>query len=117
MPKPVAGPVVPEAFVAATSSDPVVRLIGRLRDDLLPSMREISAEQLAHYGRGRPDAFDALVDAAQNDPAPTVRAACLRGLGEMKAKTAMTVAMMQSMSQADGDEGVRQTATSVMASW
>ena len=52
---PTAGPVQPPVFVAATSPDPVVRLIGRLRDDLLPSMREVSADQLAHYGRGRPD--------------------------------------------------------------
>lgn len=113
----VVGPTVPPAYLAATSPDPVVRLIGRLRDDMLPSMREISAHQLAYYGRGRTDAFDALVDVAQNDPAASVRAACVHCLGEMGAKTPATVAMMQTMAQADADEGVRQAAMTVMATW
>ena len=43
--------------------------------------------------------------------------ACLRCLGEMRAKTPTTTAMMEIMAQADGDEMVRQTAMSVMASW
>lgn len=119
MPMPAAevGPAVPPAFVAATSPDPVVRLIGRLHDDLLPSMREISAHQLAYYGTGRSDAYEALVSVAQNDPAPSVRAACVHCLGEMRAKTPATMTMMQTMSQTDSDEGVRQAAIAVMASW
>jgi hypothetical protein len=117
MPSAEVGPAVPPAVMAATSPDPVVRLIGRLHDDLLPSMREISACQLAYYGRGRADAYEALVEVAQNDAAPSVRSACVRCLGEMRAKTPATMAMMQTMAQADADEGVRQAAMTVMASW
>ncbi len=119
MPMPAAdvGPAVPPAVMAATSPDPVIRLIGRLHDDLLPSMREISAHQLAYYGRGRAEAYEALVAVAQNDPAPSVRAACIHCLGEMRAKTPATMAMMQTMSQGDADADVRQAAMTVMASW
>jgi hypothetical protein len=70
---------------AVRHPDPIFRLIGCLRDDMLPSMREIAAETLARSeGRNRPEVVAALQEAAENDPAPSVRACCSRWLGELR---------------------------------
>src|SRR5207237_1425080 len=70
---------------AVRHADPVIRLIGCLRDDLLPSMREIAAETLARgEGRNRPVVVAALEEAAEKDPAPSVRDCCTRCLSEMR---------------------------------
>jgi hypothetical protein len=70
---------------AVRHSDPIIRLIGCLRDDMLPSMREIAAETLARSeGHNRPEVVAALEEAAEKDPAPSVRACCTRWLTEMR---------------------------------
>jgi hypothetical protein len=67
--------------------DPVFRLIGCLRDDMLPSMREIAAETLARgEGRSRPEVVAALEEAAEKDPAQSVRTCCTRCLEEMRGR-------------------------------
>jgi hypothetical protein len=77
----VAAVAVTQPVEAIRHPDPVIRLIGCLRDDMLPSMREVAAETLAHSdARSRPEVVVALQEAAQNDPAPSVRACCARCL-------------------------------------
>ena len=84
-------PAVAVAAVAPVEAvrhpDPVFRLIGCLRDDLLPSMREIAAETLAHSdGRNRPEVITALEEAAAKDPAESVRFCCSRCLNEIRGR-------------------------------
>src|SRR5207237_1843078 len=53
-PAPTARTALPPAdSFAVYDPDPVVRLIGCLNDDLLPSMREVSAETLARVAKDR----------------------------------------------------------------
>jgi hypothetical protein len=79
--------VVVPPVEAIRHPDPVFRLIGCLRDDMLPSMREIAAETLASSeGRNRPEVISALEEAAEKDPAQSVRACCSRCLGEMRGR-------------------------------
>jgi hypothetical protein len=75
----VAAVAVTQPIEAIRHPDPVIRLIGCLRDDMLPSMREVAAETLAHSeARSRPEVMAALQEAAEKDPAPSVRACCAR---------------------------------------
>src|SRR5260370_10137183 len=53
--------------------DPVIRLIGCMSEDLLPSMREVSAETLARTAKDRPEVVEAMIRTVQSDPAPSVR--------------------------------------------
>jgi hypothetical protein len=79
--------VVVPPVEAIRHPDPVFRLIGCLRDDMLPSMREIAAETLAHSDAcKRPEVVTALEEAAEKDPAQSVRVCCTRCLGEMRGR-------------------------------
>jgi len=111
-PAPAAAPTV---IPAAYHPDPVFRLIGRLRDDDLPSMREVAAMELAANWRGRAEAVAALADAARTDPAPSVRACCARCIGEMGARSPECLAVLRTLTN-DGDENVRSTASVVLTS-
>jgi hypothetical protein len=109
-----APPARPTVIEAAYHPDPVFRLIGRLHDDLLPSMREVAAGELVPACHTRPDAVAALVRAAQNDPAPTVRACCCRHLGELRVKTPECLAALQACA-ADAEPVVRGEASNALA--
>lgn len=72
---------------AVCHPDPVIRMIGSLRDDVMPSMREVAAMSLARSdARSRPEVVAALSEAADSDPAPSVRECCARCLAEMGAR-------------------------------
>lgn len=111
--KPVApAPANSGVVVAAYHPDPVFRLIACLRDDLLPSMREVAAVELVSAGRGRTEAVEALAYAARTDPAPSVRACCARCLGELHAQTPECLAALKVLEN-DRDESVRVEAHAV----
>lgn len=110
-PPPAAVPVMVEA---AAHPDPVIRLIACLRDDLLPSMREVAAGELAQAAQGRPDAVEAILTAAQHDPAPGVRACCARKLAELKVRSPECLTTLKTL-LADGDVAVRTEATNALA--
>jgi hypothetical protein len=77
-----------------------------LRDSIYPSQREWAATSLtSSAGPARDDAINALVKGAREDPAPTVRAACVRSLAGMKAGTAPVIALLQGL-KTDGDPRV-----------
>ncbi|MCS6852643.1 MAG: HEAT repeat domain-containing protein [Gemmataceae bacterium] len=86
-----------------------------LRDSLYPSQREWAAENLAATGRGNPEVVQALLTAAREDLAPSVRATCARCLGQLKAADAQVVAALQVL-QADSDPRVRQAASQALVS-
>jgi hypothetical protein len=101
---------------AAYHSDPVFRLIACLRDELLPSMREVAAIELASGARGRPEVVDALVWAAGHDPAPSVRLCCVGLLQEMRVQTPACAATLQGLRQ-DRHDGVRAAAEIALTHW
>jgi HEAT repeats len=119
-PKPAPGPQSkavrqgPTEVVAQYHPDPVIRLIGCMSDDLLPSMREVSAEALIRDGKGRPEVTEALVRSAKTDPAPSVRACCCRCLGEMHDRSPETLAVLKDLS-GDTEPSVRTAAAAALA--
>lgn len=109
------GPAIAIAAVppmeASQHPDPVIRLIGCLRDDMMPSMREIAAESLAQsQGRARPEVIAALAEAAEKDPAPTVRACCVRCLTTMSASSPECMAALHKVKA--GSDSMIRTASS-----
>ena len=108
------GEPIPVVIEARYHPDRVVRLIGALKDDDLPSLREIAAESLAREAAQRPDVTAAMIESARMDPAPTVRACCCRCLGGMQVKSPDCVATLH-MLESDPDPVVRAEATSAMS--
>jgi len=86
------------------------QLLITLRDSMYPSQREWAADQLiAGEGRNNPQVMQALVTGAREDPAPTVRAGCVRCLVKMKAADPGTVATLMAL-KSDHDIRVRHEA-------
>jgi hypothetical protein len=87
-----------------------VKTMVTLRDALYPSQRECAAETLAGMDwRSHPDVVLALVTAAREDPAATVRADCVRCLARMNVTTAPVITAIQGL-RTDADPRVRQEA-------
>ena len=104
----VQAPVPPPERVAP-------RLLAVLRSSILPSEREMAADGLRRVDwKSESEVVPGLLAAAQADPAPMVRAASIRALGEMKANT---LQVMQALGRAkdDADPRVRQQATQTIA--
>ncbi len=102
-----------QAVVSASASTPsgsVPRLLATLKDSLRPSEREEAAEQLSDLNwRIQPLVVESLMKAAREDPAPTVRAACVHALAHMKVDTPAACALVRDL-RSDGDPHVRQEA-------
>jgi hypothetical protein len=96
-------------MVAAYHPDPVIRLIGSMTDDLLPSMREVSAEALAREGNRRPEVVEAMIRSAKTDLAPSVRACCCRCLAEMQVRSPECLSALQGLED-DREQSVRTAA-------
>jgi hypothetical protein len=103
-------PLPPADTIALYDRDPVIRLIGSMSDDLLPSMREVSAETLARVAKDRPEVVQAMIRSAKMDPAPSVRTCCCRCLVEMKVKSPECVAALKDMEEDDREQTVRAAA-------
>jgi hypothetical protein len=86
-----------------------------LRDSLYPSQREWAAEKLAALDwRREPRIVDCLTKAAHDDPAPTVRAGCVRCLAQMHLNTVPVVSVIQSL-KTDADPRVRHEVEQALA--
>jgi hypothetical protein len=106
-------PSAPGLPSGGTSS--LTESLATLRDSLYPSQREWAANALASYDwRTHPDAVHGLLLGAREDPAPSVRAACVRALARMKADSAPVVSALQAM-QNDGDPRVLHEVESALA--
>jgi hypothetical protein len=82
-------------------------LTATLQDHLLPSRREMAAEGLSAMDwQTHPEVVSALVQAAREDPAATVRAACVRCLARMNVRTDPVMSALQAL-KADPDPRVR----------
>ena len=89
---------------------PEAQMLAALHDSIYPSQREWAAEGLATIDwRIHPEAAQALMTAAAQDPAATVRAACVRHLARMKVNTVPVIQAVQAL-RADPDPRVRQEA-------
>jgi hypothetical protein len=113
---PAVGMKMPSAAaVAYASASPAWGPIGTLRESVLPSEREMAVEQLARCEwRGQPEVVHALVEGARSDPAPAVRASCVRALGKMGIKTPEVVIAVSAL-KSDSDMRVRQEVVQAIA--
>ncbi len=85
----------------------VAQMLLTLKDALYPSHREWAAEALAISDwRSNPQVVDALMLAAKEDPAATVRAGAVRALARMNTNNSAVVATLQGL-RADPDPRVR----------
>jgi hypothetical protein len=86
-----------------------------LHDSLYPSQREWAAENMAAVDwRTHPQVVQALTTAAKEDPAPSVRASCVRCLANMKVNTLPVVTVVRGLKN-DSDPRVRQEAERAMS--
>lgn len=78
-----------------------------LEESLLPSEREMAAEALSGFPQQQdPTIVPALLHGAAEDPAATVRAACIHGLVKMNANSSEVVGVLMNL-KADPDLRVR----------
>ena len=92
------------------------QLLMTLKEALYPSQREWAAGALVSIDwRMQPQVVDALVLAAREDPAATVRATCVHSLAKMRCTTPTVVAVIQGL-KSDADPRVRQEADQALVS-
>jgi len=100
----------PETISSSGSSpsQEVGQVIQVMRESPYPAQREWAANTLGTYDlKAHPAVIQVLLMTAQQDPAPTVRAACVYSLGRMKAGGESVLATLNSLRN-DGDAQVRQ---------
>jgi hypothetical protein len=86
-------------------------LLQMLRESDYPSQREWAADQLA--SQSNPLVVNALLTAAKDDPAPMVRACCVRCLTRMQVQTVAVANVLQQL-QEDKDPRVRDAVVQAM---
>src|SRR5262249_1564894 len=93
------------------------QMIATLRGGLYASHREWAAMSLANVDvRQNPQAIDALVVAARNDGAATVRAACVHSLGQLNVGAPVLQPVLEAL-RADADPRVRMEVEQTAARW
>jgi hypothetical protein len=106
-------PVMPMAMPAQAPGSG--HLLAKLRDSVMPSEREMAAEELSRCDwRRDPQVVPGLVQAAKCDPAPAVRACCVRALARMKVNTMPVVTAVMTL-KTDSDVRVRQEVEQALA--
>ena len=89
--------------------------VAALHNSMLPSQREMAAESLANADwRSNPAVVSELLRSAREDPAPSVRSACVRCLVKMNVRSGVAVATLQSLKN-DTDAQVREEARGALA--
>jgi hypothetical protein len=95
--------------------DPTAQHLAMLKNALYPSHREIAAMQLSAFSAQQyPHAVRALLTAAKDDPAATVRAACVNGLMKMQVQSPELVAVLHQL-RGDADPRVHQEVEQALA--
>jgi hypothetical protein len=118
---PSAGPTAsltsrqPDALLPRPGTLATPEALGMLRESLYPSQREWAALKLGSLDwRGNPEVVLALVVAAQHDPAPMVRASCVRSLAQMRVNTMPVVNAIHTM-KTDPDPRVQRAAEEALS--
>jgi hypothetical protein len=102
----------PNSFDQAPSSQ---ELLKTLHTSLFPSQREWAADRLTAYDwRSEPQVVEGLAKTARVDPAPLVRAGCLRALARMHAVCEPAITVAREL-KTDADPRVRQEAEQTLA--
>jgi hypothetical protein len=105
-----------QAMAAAQRPSPTPKILADLRTSELPSEREMAVNRLRHADwKTEPEVLQGLTEAAKADPAPTVRMACIRVLGQMRADTFPVIQTLEQLKQ-DRDPRVRQEAYTAVES-
>jgi hypothetical protein len=101
----------PQPAAAQQPPSDALKLTAVLRDAMLPSQREWAVDSMAAQRgyRSNPEVVQALLTGAKDDPAATVRAACVRAIAELKINTPAAVQVVQSLKN-DSDQRVRSEA-------
>jgi hypothetical protein len=103
------------AASASARPSSVPQSLATLRDSIYPSERETAAERLSELNwRSQPLVVESLMKSAREDPAATVRAACIHALAQMKVDTPAAVALVRDL-KSDRDPGVRQEAEEALS--
>lgn len=96
-------------------NDEVLQMIAVLKTSSYPSQREWAVNNLATLDpRGNPQVVPLLLAVASQDPAPTVRSACVYGLARLRVNDPQVVAALQQL-KADTDPRVRVEAEQALA--
>jgi hypothetical protein len=97
----------PPVYLPPEATVNVPQMLAVLRDSIYPSQRQAAIEQLAGLNwKTHPEVVQSLLTAAREDPAPMVRADCVRGLVRMKANSLEVGSVLEAL-KADPDQGVR----------
>jgi hypothetical protein len=113
--RPAQMPVMQEMNPHGASGQNVQQMVSTLRDSLYPSQREWAADSLAMVDwRTHPQVVQALMTAAKEDPAATVRAGCVRCLAKLNVNTMPVVTAVQAL-RSDTDPRVRQEAEQALS--
>lgn len=115
--QPVGYQGVPQSVVQASGGVPdMQQALSLLSDSLYPSQREWAADKLSGCKwKTSPHVVQALLTALKDDPAPSVRAACVRSLAKMDANVAPVLQALESL-KADPEEMVRREAELALSS-
>jgi hypothetical protein len=90
------------------------QLVFKLKESLYPSQREWSAEKLSAVdARKNGEVVPALLHAAREDPAPSVRAGCVRALARLKANSVEVVEALRAL-KSDSDARVQHEAADAL---
>jgi hypothetical protein len=110
-------PSMPPQTMSQTppQAETIAQLIGVLRDSPYPAQREWAANSLASFDcKSQPMVLQALMTAAQQDPAATVRAGCVHQLGRMSPAPEPVLATLKAL-KTDADPRVRYEVEQAMA--
>jgi hypothetical protein len=101
--------------VAQTSGqDAIYQMLVTLKSSLYPAQREWCAMNLAHFDwRQNPHVVQGLLVAAKEDPAPTVRSACVTSLAAMQVAKSVIAPTLEGL-KTDSDPRVRLAATQAL---
>jgi hypothetical protein len=103
------------AAAPAVSPEAVQHMASVLKTSLYPSQREWAADYLAGVSwRTHQEVVPALLTAAREDPAPTVRTACIRCLARMDVSANLVSSTLQGL-QHDANADVRAAAEQALA--
>lgn len=106
--------MVPQSMNPAYGSGFGSKALSDLRESVLPSEREMAADLLKRTDwKSEPEVLQGLTQAAQSDPSPVVRVACIRALGEMRADTAPVLQALEALRD-DSDPRVKAESTAAL---
>jgi hypothetical protein len=116
-PAPLQSVQLNEMPVVVSAMPDVMQIEATLQDSLLPSQREMAAEVLSNWdSRREPSVIPALLHSATDDPAGTVRTACVHCLVKMRANSPEVVSVLLRL-KADPDLRVRREAHQALVSF